>query len=791
MQLFSRHPITTLTAVILIVVSPSLGARYEETNPHAPMLTQLNHEVGLETISLINSPLEDIPKNSSFNNNSAFDEIAPNNTTTNNATPNHATPNNTAPSNTAPSNTTPTTSEPKNSLADNPKPDRLISEINVPENTPSLETNTTIKTQATPPMERAELIKQRKIYQSAHTALKKGQRKTFRRQYKQLTTYPLKPYLRYYEIRRYLSSMDTQTISKFIDQNSDLAVIPHLKVAWLKQLATQNHWQEYLDFYQSSNYQRSKFKISSNTELQCLHIWAQVKTGNKAALAEAKPLWLKGKSQPSVCDPLFDAWKTSGHFEREYIWQRFELAMEKQKLGLATYLSNSFSGKNAAVAQEWLRLHRNPRRLSNTKRYLTDTEKSNASVIHGLVRLVSKSPEEAIALWATYESALSFTEPQQQKFSQALATILALRFHPAAAEWLIEANPVGNVTKLNHLAIRVALRGLHWNEVIILIQQLPKNERLESQWQYWYARALKELDISPSQNVEANLIFLQLAQSTAYYGFLSKEQSQLPFQFNPAPSNVSDGDLRQLESLPQVQRAREFYLLARPSDARREWAAAVSSLTDSQRLVAATLASQWGWHNQSIRSVAKTSLHHHINLRYPRAFQESVNYYAKSNELSNDWVYAIARQESLFTPDARSSAGALGMMQLLPSTAKLVARQIGAHYQGKKDLLQPKKNIRLGTSYMRQLLTRFNENTVLATAAYNAGPHRVKRWLPENSDLPADVWIETIPFSETRHYVKKVLTNRVIYKYQLGRKPELATSIPTIYSPLSPPFTPL
>jgi len=756
MQLFSRLS-TTSIVIFLLGVSPSVGARSDQNHvalvapPAQQNASQLSNP---ESSANINATLSLPATKRPASDDPALEYITPLNPALESTQTPAAIPPTTPPTTITPITITPT---PPSSVAATSDDD----------------SNAVDGSSQIPVMERAELIKQRKIYQSAHSALKKGQRKTFRRHYKKLTAYPLKPYLRYYEIRRYLSSQNTQTVNEFIDQHNDLAVTPFLRVAWLKKLAKQGRWQEYLDFYQPSK----------SAELQCHYIWAQYKTGTPSVLEQAKPLWVIGKSQPSACDPLFDAWKTSSYFDRDYIWQRFELAMGKRKLSLATYLSNSFSGQEAKLAQEWLRVHRNPRRLASTQRYLADSEKSKQVVLNGLIRLINKSPEEAIALWAVYESALTFSEAQQQQFSQAIATILTLRFLPNASEWLTEANPVGANSTLNQLAIRVALRELRWNEVILLIQQLPKQERLEARWQYWYARALKQLDISDSQNTEANLIFLQLAQATNYYGFLAKEQLQQPFQFNPPKAFVSNHDLKQLERIPAVQRAREFYLLGRPADARREWAGALSKLTDAQRLVAATLASQRGWHNQAIRSMARTSLHHHLELRYPRAFQESVNYFAKSNELPNDWVYAISRQESLFTPDARSPAGALGLMQLLPSTAKLVARRIGANYRGKQDLLLPEKNIRLGTSYMRQLLTRFNENTVLATAAYNAGPHRVKRWLPEDHDLPADVWIETIPFKETRHYVKKVLTNRVIYKYQLGREPELASSIPTIFSP--------
>ncbi|MBV1874524.1 MAG: transglycosylase SLT domain-containing protein, partial [Gammaproteobacteria bacterium] len=189
----------------------------------------------------------------------------------------------------------------------------------------------------------------------------------------------------------------------------------------------------------------------------------------------------------------------------------------------------------------------------------------------------------------------------------------------------------------------------------------------------------------------------------------------------------------------------------------------IIQLNARQRLIAAGIATDWGWTSQSIQAISTTDNLHYLSLRYPRGYQKEISSHANSNNIDQEFVFALVRQESLFRPDAYSPAGAIGMMQLLPATAKEVAKSFNIPYEGKHELLQADKNIQLGTSYLKQLLSTFDNNKVFATAAYNAGPHRVVKWIPE-TPLPADVWIETIPFKETRNYVKHILSSEEIYR---------------------------
>jgi len=642
-----------------------------------------------------------------------------------------------------------------------------------------------------------QLTQQREIFKSAIRALNRGQHQTYTKLRKKLDSYPLSPYLDYYELRRYLSKASQKDIDNFIVKNSDLAVVPHLKKAWLQALARKKHWPAYLEFYEDVSLDENPIKIRS-AKLNCNYHWSQFKTGEvRKAFDGAKNLWLVGKSQDKACDSLFKKWMSSNLFNDELIWQRIQLAISKRQYSLARFLGKSFDRAQQKRVNTWIGLHKHPENLIAKSPYLGDTIERNGMVFNTLMRLIDRNPVKAIDAWELYEAKLDFSDIQNEEFKSTLATILELRGLPEAEQWLYEANPGGNNTLLNQLAIRRALTKSDWISVADLIEKLPEAQKYSSQSRYWYARALESIvqenltrqgsdkNTFASYTLQAEIIYQQLASERSYYGFLASQKSQLPMRLVPMPVSIQNSEIIALNDNPALQRAFEFYHLGQFANGRREWNAALSRMSDKQKLVAAKLASGKQWHSEAIRSVSKSAYRDRLRLRFPLAHNETVQQQAEKTGITIEWIYAIIRQESMFMTDARSSAGATGMMQLLPGTARLVAKKQNLPYRGIKDLLNPEKNIALGSHYLSELLERFNNNIVLATAAYNAGPHRVDRWLanehyPEN--IPGDVWIEMIPYKETRHYVKQVLAFQVIYQHLMGDEPEILSSIQVISS---------
>jgi soluble lytic murein transglycosylase len=218
--------------------------------------------------------------------------------------------------------------------------------------------------------------------------------------------------------------------------------------------------------------------------------------------------------------------------------------------------------------------------------------------------------------------------------------------------------------------------------------------------------------------------------------------------------------------------------------ARLEWNNVIKSLNEKQRYIAASIASELNWHDRNIIVAAidqgkinnpnKTSeldQNAYLHLKYPLGYQESIIKYAKKYHLDPAWVFAISRQESAFISDAKSSAGALGLMQLMPTTAQKLARKNNIPYHDKLSLLNETTNISLGSAYLHNMLNDNKGNQILATAAYNAGPGRVRQWMKNSKPVATDVWIELVPFYETRNYLKRVITNTAVYRSRLGSGP--------------------
>ena len=270
------------------------------------------------------------------------------------------------------------------------------------------------------------------------------------------------------------------------------------------------------------------------------------------------------------------------------------------------------------------------------------------------------------------------------------------------------------------------------------------------------------------EHSQSRKIYQHLASLRDYYEFLAAAQLGKVGQIQHQPLQLDDAILDKARQLPMVQRAKEFYLMNRLVEARREWRQLTRRIVDKQLLAAAAqVASNWGWHNQAIIALAKAKMYNDVSIRYPLAHKETIAKYSQQMNIPAAWPFAIARQENIFSPDIRSNAGALGLMQLLPSTAKSLARKLKTKKPSSYQLIQPATNIKFGTAYLRRLLNSFNGNLVLAVASYNAGPTRVRRWVPEHA-IPEDVWVELIPYRETAHYVKSVLSNQFIYNRKLG-----------------------
>lgn len=610
--------------------------------------------------------------------------------------------------------------------------------------------DTSLSTFIPPPL---RVRKEQRIrYKEALVALQNNEQNRYNKITHELSDYPLHPYLQYYKLKKNIHKTTIDEIDNFITQHPEIPVNHFLKSKKLFSLSRNKKWLEYSSFYSESK----------NTSLKCHYQYAKSKTQRDAHFfREIKQLWLVGHSQPESCDPLFKLLKKSKYFSSELVWQRFILSLKDDNISLARYLAKDLPPSLKTLANKGIALYRWPARLQEIDQFPATDNKTQELVESALSRLIYKDPDMAMILWPQYQSKFRFSTDVIHQLQDELAIILAVRFHPEAAFWLERANLNRHNKLVHELKIRTALRQLNWNEVHHQITLMPQAQRKLARWQYWYARSLKK--ITSKKDKQADSILQQLADNRGFYGFLARGDRK-PYTGGQTPAqHISPDELAAVNSMPGIQRAREFYLLEQHINARREWYHTIIQLNARQRLIAAGIATDWGWTSQSIQAISTTDNLHYLSLRYPRGYQKEISSHAHSNNIDQEFVFALVRQESLFRPDAYSPAGAIGMMQLLPATAKEVAKSFNIPYEGKHELLQADKNIQLGTSYLKQLLSTFDNNKIFATAAYNAGPHRVVKWIPE-TPLPADVWIETIPFKETRNYVKHILSSEEIYR---------------------------
>ncbi len=592
-----------------------------------------------------------------------------------------------------------------------------------------------------------QLISQRADFLAARNALRQGNVRQLKKLSKGLTDYPLYPYLEYWNLNRNLKTVSAERITDFLQRNSDLAPSARLKTNWLKQLAKQGKWPLLVD----------NFSPTSNTELECYYRRGLYKNSNKTAAFEGlEKLWLVGKSQPKACDPLFKAWQDAGHLTSELAWQRTVLALSNGQVYLARFLERFLNKQQQQWSEVWRDIHRHPEKLLNHPRLEQDIAVVQTILAHGVRRMARKNPSKAARMWDKLVMDFSFSETLFNKTENHIAISLARKQIPDAVQWL--NNVDGDDKKVREWRILSAINQNNWDDAIFWFYQLPQEEQQSLRWRYWLARALEQTG-KPGR---AQLIYAELAKSRDYYGFMAADRIEAEYSFENRPLQFNNEELAEIENLPGMIRAREFFLLDDSLNANREWYASIKDMDASQRQKVAKIVHDWGWHARAIHSLGQARYLDDLEIRFPTAHLKQINSNASKQKIDPSWAYAVVRQESAFASDARSPVGAMGLMQIMPSTGRLIARDLNTRLKSKLQLLDVDTNIRFGISYLRKVMNRFDDNTVLATAAYNAGSQRVKSWQPKDEHISADRWIENIPFKETRNYLKQVLAYSAI-----------------------------
>lgn len=563
-----------------------------------------------------------------------------------------------------------------------------------------------------------------------------------------LKDYPLYPYLIYSDLIMRLDTAQPDELKNFLEANKNTPLEDHLRHAWLTQLAARHQWPLFLAIYQPTK----------NVSLQCSEREALWQTGDtQGALLNFDELLNKNNTVPDSCLLVLAQALHQGNLAQNLLWSRISSAFENHNPDLAIQLGDLLSQKDKENFKLWLKIYDKPGlilKLNNLPGPL---------LVTGIQRLSEQNAHDAAVSWNSIvlSNKNRIDLDTQQKAVKIIGLNLARVHDSSAGLWLWNILPKYADNTVREWRIREALYQQNWPMVQAAINNLPPEEKKLPQWRYWLARALStQNQLSAAQN-----IYRDLSLHGDYYGQLASVQlNQIPLN-SVANLKVNSAQITAISSLPGIQRSYELYQLKWLPEATQEWQWVIKHIPEEDYLAAAELAIQWGWFERAIDTVNLISSGSNIALRFPLAYKDSILDVSLKNNLDPAWVFALIRQESLFMPEAKSSAGALGLMQLMPNTAYIVASQLHMSFMT-RDLLNPQTNVELGSAYLKNMLAGFNNNMILATAAYNAGPGNVKKWLP-NKIMPADVWVETIPFLETRGYVKNIMSAMTFYEKEL------------------------
>jgi soluble lytic murein transglycosylase len=563
----------------------------------------------------------------------------------------------------------------------------------------------------------------------------------------------------YWQLRLRLDTMESSEVQSFLGRNANSRVADQLRADWMKLLGRRGQWDAF-------GAERALL-VNGDTELDCYALTQRKWSGDTEALREARAMWFTGRDLPESCTPLFQELINNGDLKLDDLWARMRLALEAGQMGTVRRVAAFLPAGQQPEGKQLDQAADNPQAVLDRKNELR-TRTQREVVMFAAHRLARTSPQNAAMAWDRIDGL--FSEAERAYTWGAIAWLAARRLDPDALAWYRRAAGAPMSDEILGWRVRAALRAGAWPDALAAIEQMSAREQQDSAWRYWRARALREL----KRGEEATQILVELSREFGFYGQLALEDlgpvigSPTPPAFKPSQADI-DAFGRQ----PSIVRALAFYRLQMRTEGNREWFWAIRAMKDEQLLAASEYARRNRLWDRAIGTAERTREIHDLSLRYLAPFREELQPHLRNQQLDEAWVLGLIRQESRFISDARSGAGASGLMQLMPATAAWVARRSGMSDFRQSLVTDVQVNLNLGTAYLRTVLNDLDENPVLASAAYNAGPGRARAWRTVQP-LEAAIYAESIPFGETRDYVKRVMSNASYYAQVFGHQ---ATSL--------------
>ncbi len=589
---------------------------------------------------------------------------------------------------------------------------------------------------------------------AARTAFDRGDRARLDALAPTLATHILQPYVAYWQLKLRLDAADDEEVKALLARWGQMPLSDRLRAEWLKSLGKRGQWVAF-------GSERSA-QTAEDVELACYAIQYRRQSEGDAALEAARPLWFTDKATPDSCEPLFAALIAKNVITVEDRRARFRLAVEAGNVRVAQAIAIDLPPADRIAAREFVHVDRNPS-LALTKGDFRWKQQSGRDLaLYALERAARVDAAAARAAWVRQRSQLPVAD---RLYGNARIAYHASRqLNPLALDWYREAEGAALSDAQRAWRIRAALRSGAWADVLATIDAMPPAEAQDPAWRYWKARALT----AAGRSADATAIYAGLADDLGFYGLLAAEALGKRLEVTSAPLVPEPEALAAFGARAAVQRAVKLAQLDMRAESQREWLYVVRGLPDEPLLLAAEYARREGLYDRAINTADRTSLRHDFGLRYLTPFRDQFAQAARDQGVDPALLFGIARQESRFVPDIVSSAGAVGLMQLMPPTARWVAKQLNRADYRPSQISDVEINTQFGAFYFRYWLDRLDRVPALAAAAYNAGPGRAQAWRA-GSTLEGAIWVESIPFNETREYVKRVLANTMLYAHLLNQ----------------------
>ncbi|GEN27599.1 murein transglycosylase [Halovibrio variabilis] len=563
--------------------------------------------------------------------------------------------------------------------------------------------------------------------------------------------HPLRGYVEYHRLKGQLPNASPEQVQRFLDQYADSPLAVWLRGQAIAQYGYAGRYGDLLAVADGE---------PAGTARQCYYYTALLDAQPQQANAAGLQLWHVGSSQPDACDPLFDRLRANGTIDATAIWERKMLAWQAGESRLSSYLGGLLSGQWQTAVETMESVSERSGAITQAPACLGPECAATASFYRAAMqRYTREDTPAAFAAWQALSPRLNLLPSDRQAIEEELAFYALVREVPGTLSWVDSVLPSLESERVLELRVRHALANRDWNDVIHWIAEMPAGQQENSRWQYWLGRANTQI----GNQAAAEARYQQAAQDRSFYGFAAAEKLGQPYQLNLERHHFDEVSRQRIAQLPVVQRTEALLRIGEDGLANSEWLHAAQNGSPEQARELADYAARQQWHARLVQTTIAAEMWDALDWRFPQAYHDDFQHWGRLTGVDPYLLMAITRRESAYNPNALSPAGARGLMQLMPGTARQVSRELGINDPGPYGVLDPELNIRLGSTYLRDKLQRYQGNRLAAAAAYNAGPGRVDRWLGDGVEA-FDLFVESIPYRETRNYVQAVLTYRVIFE---------------------------